>query len=177
MSIAWQFRCAMERSGLPYDGSILADGKLHRFKARGDKTRNSWYVLHSGPVAAGCFGCWKRGGRETWRENLTRKLSDLEWRDVRDAWKRAHLERELAKRQRQAKPKMMAEWILARTTAARDHNYLAQKCVNPHGELRCRGDTLVLPLRDSAGTLHSLQFIAPDRRFDGERQPDIVERL
>ena len=35
MSATEHFRNAMRRAGLDYDGEIVADGKLHRFKADG----------------------------------------------------------------------------------------------------------------------------------------------
>ena len=62
------FRSAMSNAGLTYTGEIYADGKLHRFKAEGDNARNSWFVFHSDPPAAGAFGCWKRGAKEKWCE-------------------------------------------------------------------------------------------------------------
>ena len=57
---------AMRTAGLAYAGPIEADGKLHRFRAGDDTSKNSWYVLHPGPPMAGAFGCWKRGIKETW---------------------------------------------------------------------------------------------------------------
>jgi putative DNA primase/helicase len=56
MNTEEQFRGALRTAGLEYDGTIVADGKLHRFKAVGDRAENSWYVLHAGPPAAGVFG-------------------------------------------------------------------------------------------------------------------------
>ena len=55
------------------------------------------------------------------------------------------------------------------------HAYLKAKSVRPLGELResCRGE-LLLPLRDINGNLHSLQFIAPDDRYDGERNKNFL---
>ena len=49
--------------GIEYHGKIIADGTLHRIKANGDKTTNSWYILHVDGLPAGEFGCWKRGIR------------------------------------------------------------------------------------------------------------------
>ena len=37
------FRVAMGTAGLQYTGLVYADGKLHRFKATGDRGRNSLY--------------------------------------------------------------------------------------------------------------------------------------
>ncbi len=51
----------LRAAGLDYAGPIIADGVLHRFKANGDRNPNSYYTLHLDGVAAGSFGCWKRG--------------------------------------------------------------------------------------------------------------------
>lgn len=66
MSADEQLLAAMHAAGLDHAGEVVADGKLHRFKAAGDHQRNSWYVLHAGPPSAGAFGCWKHGFKETW---------------------------------------------------------------------------------------------------------------
>ncbi|MBK8752932.1 MAG: hypothetical protein IPL99_15460, partial [Candidatus Competibacteraceae bacterium] len=39
------FRAALKNAGLDYDGEILPDAGLQRFKVNGDKAANSWYVL------------------------------------------------------------------------------------------------------------------------------------
>ena len=167
-----KFRGALAKAGLDYAGEIIADGKLHRFKADGDHARNSWFVLfpaNSVTPAAGAFGCWKRGLKETWCEKRREKLTDAQWRAIREAWQLAETERERAETERREKARQDAEWILKHSKPVTAHGYLTAKGVRPHGGLRQRGDLLVLPLRDSAGTLHSLQFIAPGKRFDGER--------
>ena len=56
------FRAALATAGLVFAGQIISDGRLHRFRAEGDREKNSWYLLHTGPPAAGAFGCWKRAG-------------------------------------------------------------------------------------------------------------------
>ena len=47
-----------------------------------------------------------------------------------------------------------------------DHEYLTRKGIKPHG-IKCDGHHLLIPMRDTAGKLHSLQTIAPDgsKRF------------
>jgi putative DNA primase/helicase len=169
MSVVEQFRAAMLAAGLDYAGTIPADGKLHRVKVEGDKMRNSWFVLHSGTPAAGTFGCWKRGFKEIWSEKRRENLTDAEWQTIRENWKRAEAERERAETERhvQARKSAIRIWEHSQPTTA--HGYLAAKGVQPHGSLRQQGDLLILPLCDLVGVLHSLQFIAPDKRFDGER--------
>jgi putative DNA primase/helicase len=78
----------MSARGIEYRGEIIPDGKLHRFKANGDNERNSWYVLYNGSIAAGAFGCWKRGIKETWCErNGSLSLADSQ--RVRALWQEA----------------------------------------------------------------------------------------
>ena len=167
MNVIEDFRAAMRAAGLDYDGPIIADGKLHRFKAEGDRDRNSWYVLHIGPPAAGAYGCWKRGFKESWC-NRNGQLSQDEWNRVREQWKQAEREREESVQARHAKARKSAAWILSRSRPARTlHRYLSSKGVKVFGNLREWRDALVLPLRDSHGDLHGLQFIRDDgsKRF------------
>lgn len=170
MSAAEKFRAAMHGHGLGYAGPITADGKLYRFRAGKDKGRNSWYVLFGGSPAAGAFGCWKRGIKETWCER-NGNLSQAEWQIVRRNWQQVDRERLKTERDRQSKARKIAARIFERSKpVTTTHPYLTAKQIEPFGELReSRNGELVLPLRDTHGELHSLQFIAPDKRFDGER--------
>ncbi|MEN9574770.1 MAG: hypothetical protein RL514_2625 [Verrucomicrobiota bacterium] len=161
------FRAAMRDAGLDYAGALVADGKLHRFKAAGDKARNSWFILFPGTPTAGAFGCWKRGVAEKWCERKG-QLSPAEQADVRRRWQEAERERARTEKERHAQARKTAPWILDHSAAAIvGHPYLAAKGVQPHGGLRQRRGALVLPLRDASGALHSLQFIGADgqKRF------------
>lgn len=161
------FRAAMRAAGLDYAGPIISDGKLHRFKAEGDHDRNSWFVLHAGPPAAGAFGCWKRGFKESWCDR-NGELSREDWDRVRNQWQAAEREREHSEQARHTKARKLAAWILNRTNPARTlHRYLSGKGVGVFGSLREYRDALVVPLRDSYSELHSLQFINADgsKRF------------
>jgi putative DNA primase/helicase len=156
------FRAAMAAAGIIWDGQIVADGKLRRFKAQGDHARNSWYVLHAGPPVAGTFGCWKRDIKRTWCER-NGSLSSLESELIRQRWDEASaiLKAETAARQKKARK--VAAWILNRSRPARtQHRYLVRKSVKIFGDVREYRGVLVLPLRDKTGELHSLEFIGAD---------------
>ncbi len=73
------FRAAMHEAGTPSPDVIEADGLLHRFHVEGDKrgTLNGWYCLHLDGRAAGIFGNWKTGIRQTWAAN-GRRLDEAE---------------------------------------------------------------------------------------------------
>ena len=162
------FRAAMRAAGLDYAGEIIADGKLHRFKAAGDREKNSWYVLHAGTPAAGAFGCWKRGLKEKWCEKRRESLTDYEWRTIREGWKLADDKRQQTEAERHTKARKIAAWILSRSSLpGLCIAYLTRKAVKVSGDVREYRGALVLPLRDTNGELHSLQFIGADgaKRF------------
>jgi P4 family phage/plasmid primase-like protien len=167
-AVAETFRDVMQRAGLVYMGPIAADGRLHRFKASGDRARNSWFVLHDGTPAAGAFGCWKRQTKETWCDRDSTQLSIAEREAVRRRLRESEAERERVEKLRRRKARKIADWILSRSTAAdRSHGYLVAKRVQPHGELCQWRGQLVVPLRDADGVLHSVQRIGIDssKRF------------
>jgi len=134
---------------------------LHRFKALGDGNKNAWYVFYAGSPAAGAYGCWKRGVKETFCERYG-KLSKTELNDVRCRWQEAERERERAEKERHTKAHKIATWILSHSMPVTTHAYLEHKGVNNFGNLREFRGALVLPLRDIQGELHSLQFIGID---------------
>jgi len=156
------FRDALAKAGINYAGELIADGKLHRFKAYGDQEKNSWYVLYAGPPIAGAFACWKRDVKNTWCERST-NLSQEDWARVRQQWRDAAQVRVKAEAERQAKAAKLAAWILKQSRPARTlHRYLTRKGVNVFGDLREYRNALVLPLRSADGELYSLQFIGVD---------------
>lgn len=160
-----QFRLAMRDSGLVFDGEIHADGKLHRFKACGDKRASSWYVLHDGGHPVGVFGCHKRGipkttwvGTKGWQPSAAdiAKMRQQEARKRRDDITKAAAARIKAK-------KLWAACRKVGDSGNASHPYLTLKGITaPYGIGFDAHDNIVLPLQDSTGKLHSLQFISPD---------------
>jgi putative DNA primase/helicase len=61
-------REAMAAEGISTREPINPDGRIHRVYVEGDRrgTRNGWYVLHAGRIAAGAFGSWRLGVTKTW---------------------------------------------------------------------------------------------------------------
>ncbi len=158
-----QFRDAMRAAGLQYAGFILADGRLHRFKANGDRERNSWYVLHDGSFVVGTFGCWKRCLKVCWQER-NGKLSERELKDLRRRSQVAAGERAQTEKAVHEKALQVAEWILSHSSPLKTHGYLGSKGIDALGNARKYGDAIVLELRDSSGERTGLQFISEDGR-------------
>jgi putative DNA primase/helicase len=171
MSPESDFLAAMTAAGLtPLKDVPVADGQLHRARAEGDKagSKNLWYVLYSSPIPAGAFGTWKDPGHvHTWRATMDRAISPAERAQHRRQMAEASAARaEEAKRMREtARAKAERLWKLARP-AQSDHAYLVCKRIKAWGA-RQLNNMLMIPARDAAGTLHTLQFIGPDgsKRF------------
>ena len=145
---------------------VIGDGVLHRYRVAGDKagSLNGWYVLHLDDKPFGAFGSWKTSQNMTWTAEQPETLTPAE--RVAQATRMAEAKRareaEQAKVQAEAAARAVVLWNKAHP-ATNQHPYLARKRVQAYG-IRLLGSSLVIPLRDAAGELHSLQFIGPDGR-------------
>ena len=161
------FAQAIEAAGLVAPDTIHADGLLHRFSPTGKRSDAAgWYVLHDDGLPAGVFGCWRIGLTETWcskpESTLTQAERDTMRQRVKDA--KAQRDADTQQHQQQAQLKALERWEAAPLVA--QHAYLSAKGIQGYN-LRMEGDLLLVPLRDTTGTMHSLQTIAPDgsKRF------------
>jgi putative DNA primase/helicase len=162
-----QFSAAIAAAGLPEPDYINADGAIHRFATGGRRGDDSgWYMLHLDGTAAGAFGCWRTGLQSTWCAKSDHAMTDAERNAHRQRIKAMQTQREAdtLATQQQASETAAAFWSQA--DAATAHDYLSRKDVQPHG-LKVFADKLLIPMRDTAGKLHSLQTITPegDKRF------------
>ena len=52
-----EFLMAISNSGLTPPDTVVADGKVHRFRSEvGSKNQNGWYILHLNLKTCGIFG-------------------------------------------------------------------------------------------------------------------------
>ena len=161
------FQSAMADTGIICPDVPIADGVIHRFKAEGDRKPNSAYVLHLDGIPGGAFWCFKRGIKEGWSTKTKETMSPNE----RQAWSKRmgdakkEREKEQEKIHAEARARARDVWASANAESA-CHPYIKSKQVSTYG-IRQRGETLVIPMRDSEGVLHSLQFIGGDgkKRF------------
>ena len=183
--VIFQFHQALNSAGLEFSGDIVPDGALHRIKANGDRNPNAWYVLHADGVAAGVFGCWKRGITETWCAKDTAELTQEERADRDRKWAAAKAQRQAEERHQQEQARIQGEAILAAAQPAfDDHPYLTSKGIKACSGVmvgnwpqRQQENALLIPLRSAAGQLLTLQAIsATTFRFkDGsERNKDFL---
>lgn len=163
---------AMTRAGCaPHDPGVIAfDAVRHRFQVEGDQpgSRNGWFVLHEDGIPAGAFGSWKTGCSKTWRSEEPDERTEAERRQQQRPFADAQARRREEDRARHAQARARAEtlWERSHRWVEARHPYLLKKRVPAIG-LRQIGNSLVAPVRDVDGVLHSLEFIQPngEKRF------------
>jgi putative DNA primase/helicase len=162
-----EFRAAILAAGLTAPDEIHGDGKLRRFASDGRRGDDSgWYVYFDDRIPAGAFGCWREGVWQQWCSKAPDTMTQAERDAHRQRVEAARQQREAddVLRQQHAAAAAARRWQDA--TPATDHPYLTAKAVQAHGT-RIDGGALLIPMRDTAGTLHSVQVIEPDgsKRF------------
>ena len=157
-----QFQLAIAAAGLAPPPEIIDDGKIHRFRSSGKLShKNGWYMLHTDGIAAGAFGDWREGFTQNWCSKADTLMTEAERIAHRERVKAMQCQREndLAQRQQLAATEALERWTTALNCTR--HDYLTRKGIQPHG-VKIEGDKLLIPMRDTAGTVHSLQTIAAD---------------
>ena len=161
------FRQAIMAAGIEAPDDIHGDGAIHRFSPSGrGNDKAAWYMLHTDGIPAGAFGDWRSGLQSTWCAKSDNAMTDAEREAHRQRIKamKAQRDADLMATQQAASETAAALWQKADAAAA--HLYLITKGIQPYG-VKIFSDKLLIPMRDTAGTLHSLQAIAPDggKRF------------
>lgn len=170
MDAITEFKGAMRARELTPPETIIPDGRLHRFASSGRRGDTAgWYVYHDDGIPAGAFGDWRTGINRSWRSDVGRVLTPAEeaahQRKV-DAMQRAR-DADQARRHAWGRDRAREIWKAAPRVIS--HPYLKQKRVQAHGlrvyhgaltivGLSCDG-SLIVPARDTAGAIHTLQFI------------------
>jgi len=150
---------------------IIADGVRRRFDADDDKKgkKSAWYVLHGDSIPAGAFGNWKTGLSEKWCSKSHELMTPVEHTEYMTKIAQARQDAEAAQLQSEGDAAAECERIFASALDATDDNpYCARKAVKPYGLKEFKDKrTLLVPMRDTHGKLHSLQFIYADgtKRF------------
>ena len=157
-----QFRQAMHNAGITPPDSIVDDGTLHRFSTNGKPTdKSGWYVLHGDGVPAGIFGDWRTGQTVNWCSKADSRMTEAERQahSKRVQAMQRQREAEQAQHQQAAATNACNRWEQAKPCA--DHPYLSRKGIQPYG-VKLEGENLLIPLRTTDCTVHSLQTIALD---------------
>ena len=162
------FEAAIAAAGLTPPESVNADGRIHRFSTNGRRGDDSgWYCLHMDGIGAGAFGCWRTGLQSTWCAKADNQMTQAERDAHRQRINDMKVMRDAEQAQAQAKASETAAalWVQGQAETSA-HLYLTAKAVKGYG-VKVFGGKLLIPMRDTAGKLHSLQVIADDggKRF------------
>lgn len=160
------FARAISATGMVPPVDLVPDGRLHRFNPDGrgkDRSGTAWYVLHADNVPAGIFGDWRHpDAKQTWCSKANNDMTPQEQTTLRETIRAMNAARhaDMVARQEQAAGLALQRWQAA-APAPVDHAYLVRKGVGAYG-IRAEGHALLVPMRCTAGKLHSLQIILPD---------------
>ncbi|MDP3328752.1 toprim domain-containing protein [Parvibaculum sp.] len=189
------FRDAMQKDGITFAGTLIADGKFHRVHGDADKKgrRNTWYVLYLDGRPAGAYGSLSLYGEEVrkWSAKGSKPLTKEERRAFAEKMREEREKKLREEAQRNASAAIAANsmWNAAKD-AGNDHPYLKRKGVPGFGlrvgdwvkesppdavtrEVRTYTvkDTLLVPLRDEMKNIVSLQGIfAKESKVGGEQR-------
>lgn len=172
------FRAAMVRAGIDYDGAIVADGRWHRCKiGPKDAKLSGAYLLHIDERPAGLIKNFRMSEDPIpWKMDCER--SPMTERDLA-AWKARIAERERQavldqiRKQKDAAIRANKIWHIAKP-ATDDHPYLARKMVPSHhlrtdtyyryvdGNTLAINGALFVPMYSGPRSIVSLQAIFPN---------------
>lgn len=154
----------------------LEVGRLRRCKVDGDREKRGWYSLHEltltggDCVLVGSFGIWR--GAEANAQKVELKRSEL------SADQRAALKARIAadmkaaearRRSESAQAALRAQAAWERCAKDGDAAYLQRKGVQGHGVRYSPKGAVVIPMLDTSGRVHGLQFIHAEKRHGRDK--------
>lgn len=154
----------------------LETGRLRRCKVDGDREKRGWYSLHEltltggDCVLVGSFGIWR--GAEANAQKVELKRSEL------SADQRAALKARIAadmkaaearRRSESAQAALRAQAAWERCAKDGDAAYLQRKGVQGHGVRYSPKGAVVIPMLDTSGRVHGLQFIHAEKRHGRDK--------
>ena len=128
---------------------VELDGRIHRFKVRGDKNRekSGWYKFYGDRLPAGAFGSWRGDICIKWHARGEQLLTDADREEIEATQARILYEREQEAKRQHAAAAKSAEMIWSSTGDADPaHGYLQRKKVQPHGLHQTDDGRLVMPI-------------------------------
>ena len=166
----------LRAAGLVVD--TLTTGRMMRCKVEGDREKRGWYSLHEltrsngDLLICGSFGVWQGSSANAQKIDLRKSEISTEQREslrrrIAEDRKRADRERQAdAERAAQAAAKAWAKYELEG-----DSDYLKRKGVGGFGVRYSKAGAVVIPVTDTVGRIHGLQFIRTAAQATAARRP------
>lgn len=156
---------AIHQADVPFNEDIIGDGIIHRFSTGKKSRKDGWYVFYG---LAGAFGDWSRDIHEKW----SLRNSQVSGLDKEQIFEQIEKAKKIAEEERFQRRQVLFltaldalhKWHTFSETG--ESSYLKRKKVDPLGVRFCK-EYLIIPIRDVAGKLWSLQWIGADgtKRF------------
>jgi putative DNA primase/helicase len=156
----------------------LEIGGMKRCRVEGDREKRGWYSLHelqlpSGDVLiVGSYGIWRGNDHQATKIELRKVELSV---DQRAALKRSlaedrkRAEEVRATAHRRAAARASAAWT--KLLPEGESDYLARKSVGAYGLKFTKNGSAVLPMLDTAGRIHGLQFLRTPAAAEKARRP------
>ncbi len=171
-----EFADFLKANGVELTEAPIMDGKWHRVKLEGDKfKKNASYRGFIDGVPNGALHNYKLDETSTWistgRQMDPQEIATLK---ALAAEKSQQRQADLEQAQNQAARTSYGVWKNQTVWADKKNSpYLEAKDVNGYGiKMSDRGD-VIIPLRDTDGRIHSLQFVDENKKLftkDGRKQ-------
>ena len=162
-----QFKQAISNAGLTPPDTIQP-GRWHKFPGhqKNGKNKAAWCFMFD-DMRGGVFGDYSTDMESTWQSSKATQYTAAEQDAHRQRIKAMQVQREaeLIQRHHVAATDDIHRWQAA--TACTQHGYLTTKGVQGYGVRMDGAGALIVPMRDAAGELCSLQIITTDgdKRF------------
>ncbi|MGZ4953558.1 MAG: DUF5906 domain-containing protein [Methylobacter sp.] len=156
----------------------LETGRMIRCRVEGDREKRGWYILHEitltggDTVLVGSYGIWHGADNNAQKIELTKaEFSDEQKAAIKqriaDDKKRA--DQEQKRRADQSAAKASAAWRKLEIDG--DCDYLHRKGIIAHGVRFTDKGALAVPMLDTTGRVHGLQFI-----LDKNKHKDLITK-
>ena len=160
MSATEQFFGVIRKNlGYAPDPEKIIPGKMVRFATNDEKRDQAGWCKLFDDGEGGVYGCWRLGVSHSWQANIFQTAEDKAAFLAKVKQAKEEAARIEAENRRKCREISARLWKMGHEVDAK-HPYLVLKGVKPHG-IKQLGQSLLVPVRDSAVTLHGLQFIIP----------------
>jgi putative DNA primase/helicase len=155
-------------------------GRLRRCFVEGDRERRGWYSLHEvrldgGDLAiVGAFGIWQGASNNKQQIELKKiPLSADQKAAIRTRINEDRKRAEAARKREGEKAAARSRAMWMKCLASGESEYLTEKQVPAYDVRFTSNGTMAIPLCDTAGNVHGIQFIGPEvRRKRKDRNKD-----
>lgn len=169
----------LRAAGLIVDRLEIGAPRPVRCNIEGDREKRGWYILHDFTTSrgelliVGSYGLWRGNDNQSHKVEL-RKV-DIDPAEAAAMKRRFAEDRKAAaasRAQQAAKAAARASTMWARLSEDGDSDYLAAKHVQGYGLRFTPNGTATLPLLDTQGRIHGLQFIRSKAGAAKAKRPD-----